>query len=351
MTHAPQVPSRRRGRRRRGARHPRCRVRASVGLRVVGAGHGDPASLQRDRATPPYTAAAYLATCATQTRYVFTNHGNTFLLRESNGKTDRRRDQLRAPARRRYRQPRRRLRRLRGTAAGSDHRRAAARDLRRAGADDAGRDPQLAGHRSRSTPTSRSRPRPPASTTTPPRGSASCKTATGVDLVAVADTDAAREAACEALPGATRELVPARRRDAVDDTAAWARGPGRRRRSSRSRRRSHAAEPIDALTAAAEHDDGARAASRARCGRQHEIASLKAALTPPQAARSRRRRRRSTRLAADGLALKLAGPAEPTVNVRLLVRRRRAQEARAAVADPRAQSVALGADGDRDASR
>jgi len=35
----------------------------------------------------PYTAAQLLATCTTQTRYVFTNHGNTYLLRESNGKT------------------------------------------------------------------------------------------------------------------------------------------------------------------------------------------------------------------------------------------------------------------------
>ena len=29
----------------------------------------------------------YLAGCTQQTRYVFTNHGNTYLLRESNGKT------------------------------------------------------------------------------------------------------------------------------------------------------------------------------------------------------------------------------------------------------------------------
>jgi hypothetical protein len=36
---------------------------------------------------PPYTAAQLLATCTTETRYVFTNHGNTYLLRESNGRT------------------------------------------------------------------------------------------------------------------------------------------------------------------------------------------------------------------------------------------------------------------------
>jgi hypothetical protein len=35
----------------------------------------------------PYTAAQLLATCTTETRYVFTNHGNTYLLRESNGRT------------------------------------------------------------------------------------------------------------------------------------------------------------------------------------------------------------------------------------------------------------------------
>ena len=59
--------------------------------------------------------------------------------------------------------------------------------------------------------------------TAPPAGWASSKTATGVDLDAVADTDAGREAACEALPGTNaNSYVPA---DATQNTlASWSSG-------------------------------------------------------------------------------------------------------------------------------
>ena len=76
-------PLRRRGRRRRGARASRRRLGAPGGLRDVGAIRRL-LSRRRDAVTPP-TASSRRAT--TQTRYVFTNHGNTYLLRESNGKT------------------------------------------------------------------------------------------------------------------------------------------------------------------------------------------------------------------------------------------------------------------------
>ena len=173
--------------------------------------------------TGPYTAAAYLATCVTQTRYVFTNHGNTYLLRESNGKTT-------------------------GGAISYAHRPGGATGL--AAASDFNifaSAPQ--------GPTTGAQPHAtcdvPALTTptvirswqgTDPffayvpfqatavgfdDSAASwlgvVQAATGVDLASLADTDAAREAACEALPGATAaSYVPA---DATQSTlASWSSG-------------------------------------------------------------------------------------------------------------------------------
>ena len=123
----------------------------------------------------PYTAGAVPRDAARQQpRYVFTNHGNTYLLRESNGKTTGGAiSYAHRPGAATGLAAAIRLRRLRQPPAGADDRRAAARDVRCAGTDDPGGHPQLAGHRS----VLRLRPlpgAPPSGSTTAPRpGSAS----------------------------------------------------------------------------------------------------------------------------------------------------------------------------------
>ena len=97
-------------------------------------------------------------------------------------------------------------------------------------------------------------------------------TATGVDLQVLDDTDAAREAACEALPGASASsYVPA---DATQSTkAAWALGPVE-----------EAVKPLEEHVASLTSDLAAKAAELstvkgALSNATTEIASLKAALT------------------------------------------------------------------------
>lgn len=261
--------------------------------------------------TPPYTAAAYLATCVTQTRYVFTNHGNTFLLRESNGKTT-------------------------GGAISYAHRPGGATGLAAATDYDVFA-PAPTG------PTTGAQPHAtcdvPALTTPAIIRSwqgtdafyayvpfqraaagvdddaadwiAAVRSATGVDLGAVDDTDAAREAACEALPGATASsYAPA---DATQSTkAAWASGPV-----------GAAVAPLRAEIDTLRGEVAAKTTELAGVKGQlshasAEIASLKAALTRlkltfPATTPS------LDALAADGLALRLTGPPGQTASVRLLV--------------------------------
>ncbi len=258
-------------------------------------------------ATPPYTAAAFLATCVTQTRYVFTNHGNTYLLRESNGKTT-------------------------GGAISYAHRPAglaAATDY-----DVFSNPPQgpATGAQVHATCDVPALTTPtvirswqgtdPFYAYVPFQRTAAgfddkastwlgiVTTATGVDLQVLDDTDAAREAACEALPGASASsYVPA---DATQSTkAAWALGPVEA-----------AVKPLEEHVTSLTTDLAAKATELstvkgALSNATTEIASLKAALT----------RLKLTfgaspsldALAANGLALKLVGPASQTANVRLLV--------------------------------
>ncbi len=285
-------------------------------------------------ATPPYTAAAFLATCVTQTRYVFTNHGNTVLLRESNGKTT-------------------------GGAISYSHRPAglaAASDY-----DVLSNPPQgpATGAQVHATCDV------PALTTPAVIGSwqgtdpfyayvpfqrtaagfddkpstwlGIVKTATGVDLEVVADTDAAREAACEALPGASASsYAPS---DATQSTkAAWALGPVE-----------EAVVPLEAHVSSLTSDLATKTtevanAKGALSSATTEIAALKAALTRlkltfPATAPS------LDALAKDGLALKLAGPASQTVNVRLLVPADKLKKLRLKSRIVGTQKVALAADG------
>ena len=259
-------------------------------------------------ATGSYTANAFLLTCAPQTRYVFTNHGNTVLLRESNGKTTGGAiSYAHRPA---------------GLAAASDY-------------DVLANPPQgpATGAQVHATCDV------PALTTPtvirswqgtdpfyayvpfqrtaagyddkPGTWLAIVKSATGIDLEVVADTEAAREAACEALPGATAgSYVPA---DATQSTKeAWALGPVEA-----------AVKPLEEHVATLTSDLAAKTTELAGVkgalsNATTEIASLKAALTRlkltfPATAPS------LDALAANGLALRLAGPASQTANVRLLV--------------------------------
>ena len=259
----------------------------------------------------PYTAAQYLATCTAQTRYVFTNHGNTYLLRESNGKTT-------------------------GGAISYAHRPGGATGLAAAS------DFDLFGP-------------PPAGATTGAQPHATCqvpaltppavirswqgtdpfyayvpfqaaavgvddsaatwlgvvRTATGVDLAAIADTDAAREAACEALPGAgTSSYVPA---DATQNTlASWSSGQVHLATEPLEHEIAAQSTQIGSLNAASTQSAAQLAALRT------EVADLKLALrnlklTLPATIPTR------TALRARGISVTVAGPAQRTVLTRLKI--------------------------------
>ncbi len=285
-------------------------------------------------ATPPYAAAAFLATCVTQTRYVFTNHGNTALLRESNGKTT-------------------------GGAISYAHRPAglaAATDYDVFATAPQGPATGAQVHATCDVPALTTPTAIRSWQGTDPfyayvpfqRTSAGfddnaatwlgiVKTATGVDLDAVADTDAAREAACETLPGATASsYAPA---DATQSTkAAWALGPVE-----------EAIKPLEAHVTSLTSDLAAKTAELtnvkgALSNATTEIASLKAALTRlkltfPATAPT------LDALAKDGLALKLAGPANQTVSVRLMAPADKLKKLRLKSRILGAQKVVLGSDG------
>lgn len=254
---------------------------------------------------PPYTLAQ--VTCDTQTRYVFTNHGNTYLLRESNGRPTRGAiSYAHAPAA---------LRNasdwdLFGSAATTGAQTHATCDVPALTSDAVIRSWQGADPFWAYVPFQR--------TAIGVDDDAAdwlgvVQSATGLNLAAIGDTDGAREAACEALPGATASSYAAA--DATQSsTASWAAGPV-----------AAAVQPLEAsiatLTQQLADTSGARAGEAATAktaldAAQAEIASLKAALRPlrvtlPSPLPS------PSALAAGGVALRLAGPAGRTVGTRL----------------------------------
>ncbi len=259
----------------------------------------------------PYTAAQYLATCTTETRYVFTNHGNTYLLRESNGKTT-------------------------GGAISYAHRPGGATGLAAASNYNVFGLPPVG-------PTTGAQPHatcdvpaltapavirswqgtdpfyayvPFQSTAVGVDDSAATwlgvvQTATGVDLAAIADTDAAREAACEALPGAgAGSYVPA---DATQNTlASWSSG------------QVHAAtEPLEHEIARQNTEIGALSAVGTDSATQiaalsREVADLKLALRNLKLTLPARIPSRAA-LTKSGIALTVAGPAGRSILVRLKI--------------------------------
>jgi len=285
-------------------------------------------------ATGSYTAADFLATCVQQPRYVFTNHGNTYLLRESNGKTI-------------------------GGAISYAHRPAGL-----AGASDfdifstppQGPTTGAQVHATCDVPALTTAPAIRSWQGTDPfyayvpfqRTTAGfddkadtwlsiVKASTGVDLAVLADTDAAREAACEALSGATASsYVPA---DATQSSkASWSSGPV-----------TEAKTPLEASIAGLTSANATMTSELATVkgsltNATKEIASLKAALTRlkltfPTSLPS------LDGLAADGLAVRLVGPANQTATVRLLIPTAKLKRAKLKSRIVATQSVALGADG------
>ena len=149
----------------------------------------------------------------TQTRYVVANHGFTYVLRESNGGTDRRRASTTSRCPRAYRdavEPGPGM-----LARPRAHGRAGARDVRASRRSRRRRRSALAGRRTRSTTTSRSRRSRPAWRTTRRRGSRSCK-----DAHRRRPRDGGRPAG--RVRGAARSDgdLRRRRRDAVDERGA-----------------------------------------------------------------------------------------------------------------------------------
>ena len=285
----------------------------------------------------PYTAAQYLATCTTQTRYVFTNHGNTYLLRESNGK-------------------------LTGGAISYAHRPGGATGLGAASNFD------IFGL-------------PPVGPTTGAQIHATCgvpalatpavirswqgtdpfyayvpfqatavgvddnaaswldvvRTATGVDLTAIADTDAAREAACEALPGAgAGSYVPA---DATQNTlASWSSGQVHVATEPLVEEIARQSTQIGALDAVGADSAAQLAALRT------EVADLKLALRSLKLTLPATIPTRSS-LTKSGITITVAGPAQRTVLTRLKLSEAAAKKLRLRSRILASQSVTLDADG------
>ena len=288
----------------------------------------------------PYTVAQLLATCTAQTRYVFTNHGNTYLLRESNGKTS---EGVISYAHRPA-----------GLAAASDFNVFA---------------------------------RPPQGPATGAQPHATCdvaalgtpavirswqgvdpfyayvpfqrtavgvddnaaawlpvvQAATGVNLAAVADTDAAREAACEALPGANAgSYVPA---DLTQNTlASWSSGQVHLATAPLEAELARKDAQIASLSASSALGASAVGGAQQVSALQAEIAALKLdlrrlKLTMPRTIPS------PGGLARKGIALTLAGPAKRMVRVRALIGAAQAKKLGLRSRVLTIRSVALGADG------
>ena len=290
----------------------------------------------------PYTAAELLATCTTQTRYVFTNHGNTYLLRESNGKTSagvisyahRPAGLTAASDFNVFALP------PKGPATGAQPHATcdvAALNMPAVIRSWQGVDPFYA-----YVPFQR--------TAAGVDDNAAMwlpvvQAATGVNLGAVADTDAAREAACEALPGASAgSYVPA---DATQNTlASWSSGQVHLATAPLEAQLARKDVQIAALGASASAALGASAAGGAQhvSALQAEIAALKLDLRRLKLALP------STipspgGLAGKGMALTLAGPAKRTVRVRALIGAPQAKRLGLRSRVLAGRSVVLGADG------
>jgi hypothetical protein len=288
----------------------------------------------------PYTVAQLLATCATQTRYVVTNHGNTYLLRESNGKTS-------AGVISYAHRPT-------GLAAASDfdvfalppkgpatgaqpHATCdvAALDTPAVIRSWQGVDP-FYGY----VPFQRTAAGVDdnAATWLPV-----VLAATGVNLAAVADTDAAREAACEALPGASAgSYVPA---DATQNTlASWSSGQVHLATAPLEEELARKDAQIAALGTSPALGASAAGGGQQVSALQAQIAALKLdlrrlRLALPRAIPSPRA------FAGNGIALTLAGPAKRTVRVRALIGAAQARKLGLRSRVLTIRSVALGAGG------
>ena len=316
---------------------------AAAALALPAAGFAHPSvyvtSAPVDCAAPaaPYTAAQYLATCTTQTRYVFTNHGNTYLLRESNGKTT-------------------------GGAISYAHRPGGATGLAAASNFDVFALPPAG-------PTTGAQPHAtcdvPALTApavirswqgtdpfyayVPFQGTAVgvddsaaswldvVQAATGVNLAAIADTDAAREVACEALPGATASsYVPA---DATQNTlASWSSGQVHLATEPLEHEIARQNTQIGSLHAVGT-DSAAQIAALSS-----EVADLKLALrtlklTLPATIPSR------ATLTKSGISLAVSGPAGRSVLARLKISEAAAKKLRLRSRILASKSVALDAQG------
>lgn len=283
----------------------------------------------------PYTAAQLLATCTTQARYVFTNHGNTYLLRESNGKTT-------------------------GGAISYAHRPAglaAASDfdifaLAPQGAT-TGAQPHATCDAAAlgSTAVIRSwQGTDPFYAYVPFQRTAVgvddnaaawlpvVRAATGVNLDEVADTDAARQTACQAIGGTYYAA------DATQSSlTSWSAGQVHLATAALEAQIADQAAQIGSLLAGSGAGPGDGGAAQIGALRS-EIAALKLdlrtlKLSLPAALPSRRA------LAKDGIALTLAGPAGRTVTVRALISAAKAKKLGLSSRVIGSRGVALGGDG------
>jgi len=289
----------------------------------------------------PYTAAEFLATCATQTRYVFTNHGNTYLLRESNGKTS-------------------------GGAISYSHRPAgiaAASDFNVFALPPEG---PATGAQPHATCDVAALNTPavirswqgvdPFYAYVPFQRTAVgiddnaagwlgvVQTATGVNLGAVPDTDAGRGAACEALPGANAgSYVPA---DLTQNTlASWSSGQVHLATAALEEKLAGKDAQIAALSASGTVGASGSNSAEQISALQAQIAALRLDLRSLKLALPSRIPSPGG-LARNGIALTLAGPAKRTVSVRALIGAAQAKKLGLRSRVLAGKSVVLGADGD-----
>lgn len=283
----------------------------------------------------PYTAAQLLATCTTETRYVFTNHGNTYLLRESNGKTSGGAiSYAHRPA---------------GLAAASDFdifalapQGATTGAQPHATCDVAALDgPAVIRSWQGADPFYAYVPFQRTAVGVDDNAAAwlpVVRAATGVNLDEVADTDAARQTACQGIGGT---YYPA---DATQSSlVSWSAGQVHLATAALEAQIADQAAQIGSLLAGSGAGTGDGGAAQIGALRS-EIAALKLdlrtlRLTLPATLPSR------GALARDGIALALAGPAKRRVIVRALLSAAKAKRLGLGSRVVGTRSVALGADG------
>jgi hypothetical protein len=281
-----------------------------------------------------------LATCTTQTRYVFTNHGNTYLLRESNGKTSGGAiSYAHRPA---------------GLAAASDFNVFALPPTGPATGAQAHATCDVAALNTPAVIRSWQGVDPFYAYVPFQRTAAGVDdnaamwlpvvlAATGVNLAAITDTDAAREAACEALPGANAgSYVPA---DLTQNTlASWSSGQVHLATAPLEAELARKDAQIAALGAGPALGASAAGGGQQVAALQAQIAALKLDLRHLQLALPRTIPSPGG-LARKGIALTLAGPAKRMVRVRALIGAAQARKLGLRSRVLTVRSVALGADG------